>query len=74
MELLSKIKIPVDILLCGTRSYVHPNYLNIARATGGNLYAIDTEITGLKQVKEGSTLLFGKARFLLRNGNFVPVY
>lgn len=74
MELLNKIKVPVDVLLCGTRSYVHPNYLNIARATGGNIYAMDTEISHLKQVKEGSTLLFGKSRFLLRNGNFVPVY
>jgi hypothetical protein len=51
MALLPQIKVPVRIILCGTKKDggVHPDYLEIARATGGSIHTIEEDIALLSE-------------------------
>ncbi len=70
MELLSKIKHPVRILLCGLHNSFNPCYLDMARQTHGSLHTLNYDITDLDQVKEGEQITVGKELFILKEGKF----
>ena len=70
MVLLSKIKVPVDVVLCGTGAETHIHYLEIAQKTGGNVYALDMDKKGIRNLYEGEKLIIGKRTFLYKVGRF----
>lgn len=39
ISLLSKIRIPIDVILCGTWGGINPTYLDIVQTTKGNLFS-----------------------------------
>ncbi len=44
MELLSEINKPVHIILCAVNGSIHPNYIQIARQTGGSIHTLTEDI------------------------------
>ena len=54
MEMLYKLKIPVRVVLCGYSEYsgANPQYLEIAKKTGGSLHTAEEDIYDLMQRKE----------------------
>lgn len=50
MDLLTQIDKPIRIILCGVvNGKIHPDYLRIARETGGSIHTLDQDITRFAQ-------------------------
>ncbi len=73
LELLRKVKFPVNIILCGVKDYVSLEYLNIAYKTGGSVHTIEEDITSIAQALDGETITIGTESYKLMNGEFVVV-
>lgn len=73
IELLTRLKVPVHIILCGTESGVNENYLEIAFKTGGSVHTIEQDIEDLAQLVDGATLNIGPFRYRVNRGKFIKV-
>jgi hypothetical protein len=73
MELLSRIKKPVKIILCGSQAGINAQFLNIARQTGGSVHTIEQDITRLLEMNEGEVFKVGKQTFRVEGGKVVVV-
>lgn len=81
MELLSKIDIPVRIILCGAEEKnnfyqglkpdINEEYLTIAHRTEGSIHTLRQDILNLSEKKEGEIVEIGKHRYILRNKQFI---
>ncbi len=74
LSLLSKIKVPIKIILCGSDLHINPRYLEIAYATKGSIHTIEQDIEKLVEIQDGKTIKIGKQEFLLQKGKFIPVF
>ncbi|MEO0468524.1 MAG: hypothetical protein AAF206_02805 [Bacteroidota bacterium] len=76
LHLAKHLKYPVKVVLCGvSKKYpIHPDYLQLARETGGSVHTIHRDIENLVKVKEGQTIRIGKAKYKLIKGKFRRVY
>jgi hypothetical protein len=68
MKLLSKIKIPVHVVVCGYGRFVHPDYVKIAAKTGGSIHSINEEVAFLMEKNEGKRFSFGGIDYIVKNG------
>lgn len=73
LELYKKLNRPVHIILCGALGGVNPDYLFLARMTGGTVHTLKDDITNLSEMQEGETVKVGFQTFLLSNDHFVPL-
>lgn len=73
LELYSKLNRPVHIVLCGALGGVNPDYLFLARKTGGTIHTLKDDITNLATMQEGETVKIGYQTFLLNNDHFIPL-
>lgn len=71
LELLLKFKFPVKIILCGVRSYINSDYLDIARYTGGSIHTMESDIENLMLLKEGDSITINKMKYKISGGKFV---
>lgn len=71
ISLISKIKIPIHIVLCGAGMGANVEYLNLARATGGSVHTIEEDIQKLATMNEGETITINKVTYKIINGKFV---
>jgi hypothetical protein len=70
--LMSKITIPVRIILCGTEfGYVNTEYLDLARSTGGSVHTMESDLIDLAKKNEGDVVRIGKYSYRLVGGTFV---
>ncbi len=72
MELLSKINVPVRVVLCGTQFGINVDYLNIALKTKGSIHTMEDDLDELFLLKEGAKVKIGTLFFVIRDGKFVP--
>lgn len=72
-SLISQIKIPVRVIVCGTQFFTNPQYINLAHKTGGSIHSIEQDLTDLSKLSEGKTFKFNKQTFVLKNGEVVPL-
>lgn len=72
-ELIPKIKIPVRVILCGTHFFVNPQYLELARKTGGSVHSIEQDLVNLSKLAEGKTFQFNRRTFIIKNGEILPL-
>jgi hypothetical protein len=83
MELLSKITVPVRIILCGAaenndyyqgfKPDINEQYLTIAHRTGGSLHTLKSDIWNLSDKEEGEVVTIGQSRYVLRNRQFIKL-
>lgn len=73
LSLFEKINRPVHIILCGARGGVNPEYLFLARQTGGSIHTVDQDITNLSEMKEGDTVKIGPHTFVLVDEHFIAL-
>lgn len=71
-ELISNIKIPVRVVLCGTQLFANPHYLNLARKTGGSVHSMEQDLVDLSKLVEGKTFLFNRQMYIFKNGEIIP--
>jgi hypothetical protein len=73
MELLDKIYRPIRIILCDTDKGILPEYLEIARKTGGSVHTLKEDIVDLIKKKEGETIVAGGKKYKVKNGRILVV-
>ncbi len=73
IELLSQLKVPVRIILCGTEFGANEEYLHIAWKTGGSVHTIEQDIDQLAQLANGATIKIGKYEYRVSRGNFIQI-
>jgi hypothetical protein len=73
MELLDKIYRPIRIILCDTDKGILPEYLEIARKTGGSVHTLKEDIVDLIKKKEGETIVAGGRKYKVKNGRILVV-
>lgn len=73
MELLNKIYRPIRIILCDTDKGILPEYLEIARITGGSVHTIKEDLVDLIKQKEGQIFMAGGRKYAVKDGRVVPV-
>ena len=74
MELLKLVDKPAKIVLCGTEEGINPQYLEIARETGGSVHTVEEDIYHLAQINVGETIRIGGQVFKIEpGGNFVQL-
>lgn len=76
IELLTKLKVPVHIVVCGTArcsqwKIINEQYLNIAYQTGGSVHSIEKDLLDLGKQQEGSSLYFAGAEYVVQNGQII---
>lgn len=70
-SMISMIKKPVRVILCGVEDYINPQYLNLAKATKGSIHTMEQDITNLMQMKEGEKIEINGKTYKIYKGNFV---
>lgn len=76
-SLMNQLKIPVKVIVCGTRYYgmkspVNTQYLDLARNTGGAVYTMEEDLHDLAKKKEGDEITIDGSTYVIRSGRFVP--
>ena len=71
ISLMSQIKKPIKIILCGADYGINTQYLDLARATGGSVHTMEDDLTELMKLNEGETITIGNQIFKIENGKFV---
>lgn len=70
LALLKQVHKPVRVILCGTEEGVNPDYLNLARDTGGSVHTIKEDINNLMTLNEGQEIKIGDEVFIIKKGKF----
>lgn len=83
MELLSQIKIPIRIILCGAEEKnnfyyslkpdINEEYLTIAHRTKGSIHTLRQDILDLSEKEDGEIVEIGSHRYILRNRQFLKL-
>lgn len=72
--LAGEITRPVRIIVCGTEfAPVSPQYLDLARITGGSVHTMRDDLTKLSELNEGETVKIGSTEYKLVKGVFVKI-
>ncbi len=73
--LISQIKIPVHVVVCGLSSGVAINteYLDLARHTKGSIHTIEEDITDLSKLVEGKKISMDNFDYAVQGGRFVKI-
>jgi hypothetical protein len=70
-RLISKIKVPVRVIICGTKYTVNTQYLNLALQTGGSVHSIEQDLSDLVDKSEGDSFTFMGKRYEVKDGLIV---
>ena len=73
---IDEVKWPVHVILCGAGAGAYtmplnPQYLDLARRTGGSISTMEQEITDLSKYKEGEELVIAGNKYVIRRGQLV---
>jgi len=71
--LISEVKLPVKVVLCGAQSSINTQYIDLAYRTKGSIHTIEEDIVDLLKVTEGKDIIIIKKRYRLIDGVFVRV-
>lgn len=71
ISLLPRVNKPVSVMVCGGGEKINRDYIDIARATGGRLFVMNTEIDNLKKLQNGTELSLGGKKYEYRKGELV---
>lgn len=70
IELVSKIKKPIKVILCGDFS-PQADYVTIAYVTGGSLHFMNDDMVDLSPLNNGGSLIIGGKKYVVQNGKVV---
>jgi hypothetical protein len=73
--LMSQIKIPVHVIICGKPKDAHINteYLDLAWHTKGSIHTIEEDIQNLSSLAEGKTIVIEKVKYKISGGRFIKL-
>jgi len=68
--LISKIKKPIKVILCGSDDELNIQFLNLAIQTGGSIHTIEEDLNNLISLNEGEEIKIGNSIYVVENGKF----
>ena len=73
LNLVTRIKIPVRVVLCGVFEgmEINTDYLNIAYKTRGSIHTIEQDITELINQTSGKKFNINGFDYIIKNGNVI---
>jgi hypothetical protein len=71
--LISQVKLPVKVVLCGALSSINTQYIDLAYRTKGSIHTIEEDIVDLRKITEGKVIIINKKRYRLIKGSFEMV-
>ncbi len=71
LSLLKELKKPVKVIICGAHSFVNVEYLQLARATGGSVHTIESDILNMMKLKDGQTIEIDGNTYKIEKDKFV---
>ena len=71
LSLLTKVKLPVHVIVCTNSSVLNEAYLTIAYQTKGSVHFNAQDISNIHNFEEGATVQVLKETYVLSNGKFV---
>jgi len=71
---ISKIKLPVHIILCGAEYRINTQYLNFAYQTKGSVHTLNSDVFNLQSHKEGEHFFIDDKEYLFKEGKFYAIY
>lgn len=71
LSLLSKVKVPIRVILCGAHYGVNAKYLELAKKTGGSVHTMEDDLTNLISKKDGEEIEISGQKFIIKSGKFV---
>jgi hypothetical protein len=74
IRLITKVKKPVNVLLCGVNNSINPQMVDIARRTGGKLMFPGGGWFDPAKAREGQQITTGNRVFEYRNQKFILLY
>ena len=73
ISLMSQIKKPIKIILCGSDYGINTEYLDLARTTGGSVHTMEADLTELMKLNEGQEITIRGQTFKIEKGKFVRI-
>ena len=73
-QFLEEIKKPVRIIICGAKTRVNIEYLDLARITKGSIHTTKSDVFNLPQVQKSQTIVIDGQSYLFYNERFNFVY
>lgn len=73
LDLLSQVKVPIRLILCGAQNGINPAYLTMLRNNKGSLHTEDEDITDLSKLNEGQTIKLDGRTYKLTKNQFVRI-
>ena len=73
MVLAKQVTKPVRIIVCGGGDAINPNYLKLARITGGSVHTLNGDLTDLAQKVEGSKFMLQGLEYEISGGDIKPL-
>lgn len=73
IELLSRLRAPVRIVLAGADYGVNEDYLEIAYSTGGSIHTLEEDIYELSHLADGEVVAIGQYRYRVSRGKFIQL-
>lgn len=70
-SLISKINVPVRIILCGVHNHINEQYLNLAYHTKGSVHSIEEDLDMLKRISYGSEIKYLGKTYIYTKGGFI---
>jgi hypothetical protein len=74
IELLSQIKYPVRVILCGVVDNINEDFLEIAYKTKGSIHTIEEDLMNISNAVNGSEITISKNVYKMVDGRFVWVH
>lgn len=72
--LYKELKLPVHVFVCGTKRGINPQYLELARNTGGSLHTGEEIFSELHLLREGDRIRVGSNDYYLHENRFIRKY
>lgn len=73
VKLLKELNKPIKIILCGTEMGINTQYLDIAKATGGSVHTMQSDLDNLIKKNEGDFIQLDGKKYKISKGKFVLV-
>jgi len=71
LDLLSQIKVPIRLILCGTHTGpFNISYLNMIKKNKGSIHTIEEDLTNISSIKEGEILYLEGNKYVYKKGSF----
>lgn len=71
--LIANIDKPIRVIVCGVEQNINPQYLNLARKTGGSVHLMERDLFDLIKMNEGETIEIGERIYVIRKDKFVEL-